>query len=58
MAGDEIVEEVRAVRQQIFQQAGGTLEGLFAMLKELESKEHGKLVSYPPRKPDPDRGAT
>ncbi len=50
---DEIVAEVRRVRAKIFQECGGTLEGLFARLKELEKKETRQVLSLAPRRPKP-----
>ena len=46
---DEIVAEVRRVRARIFQECGGTLEGLYARLKELEKKETREVLSLAPR---------
>jgi hypothetical protein len=53
---DEIVAEVRRARAEFYERCGGTLEGLFAKLREFEKKETRRLVSYPPRKfvPAPD----
>ena len=52
MSKDPIVEKVRAARAEMFEQAGGTLEGLTALLrnKRIERTE-GKVVSYKPKKP-------
>ena len=50
---DEIVAEVRRVRAKIFQECGGTLEGLYARLKELEKKETREVLSLAPRPPKP-----
>ena len=50
---DEIVAEVRRVRAKIFQECGGTLEGLYARLKELEKKETREVLSLVPRPPKP-----
>jgi hypothetical protein len=46
---DDVVKEVRRVREQIFKDAGGTLEGLYRRLKELEKKETIPVVNLPPR---------
>ena len=52
MTRDPIVEEVRAARAEMFKQAGGTLEGLTAMLRSKRiARRTGKVVSYKPRKP-------
>jgi hypothetical protein len=48
-ADDEIIREVRTARQKIFEEAGGTLDGLFRMLKEAERKSSLPLVTLPPR---------
>ena len=50
---DEIIAEVRRVRAKIFQECGGTLEGLYARLKELEKKETRQMLSLAPRPPKP-----
>ena len=51
MLKDPIVEEVRAARAEMFKQAGGTLEGLAAYLREKQRvRSAGKVVSYKPRK--------
>jgi hypothetical protein len=46
---DDVIKEVRRVREQIFKDAGGTLEGLYRRLKELEKKETVPVVNLPPR---------
>ena len=48
---DEIVAEVRRVRAKIFQECGGTLEGLYARLKALEKNETREVLSLAPRPP-------
>ena len=50
---DEIVAEVRRVRAKILQECGGTLEGLYARLKELEKRETREVLSLAPRPPKP-----
>ena len=50
---DEIVAEVRRVRAKIFQDCGGTLEGLYARLKALEKEETRQVLSLAPRPPKP-----
>lgn len=50
---DEIIAEVRRVRAKIWQECGGTLEGLFARLKELEKTEAREVLSLAPRPPRP-----
>ena len=52
MMKDPIVEEVRAARAEMLKQAGGTLEGLTALLRSKRiARPTGKVVSYKPRKP-------
>jgi hypothetical protein len=46
---DEIVAEVRRARERFFQDSGGTLEGLYARLKELEKTDARQMVSPGPR---------
>ena len=49
---DPIVEEVRAARAAMFKQAGGTLDGLAALLRDKRiARPTEKVVSYKPRKP-------
>jgi hypothetical protein len=48
-ADDDIIREVRRARQAIFEEAGGTLDGLFKMLKEAEKTSSLPLVTLPPR---------
>ena len=55
MLRDEIVDEVRTVRRQLMEQAGGDLEHLFQWLKEGEASEQRPLVSLPPQRPTIDR---
>jgi hypothetical protein len=50
---DEVMSELRRVRERIFEEAGGTLEGLYAMLKKLEASESAPVVNLPPRRPEP-----
>jgi hypothetical protein len=49
-ADDEIVAEVRRARERIFRDSGGTLDGLYGRLKDLEKKEMRQLVSPEPRR--------
>ena len=52
MRKDPIVEEVRAARAEMFKQAGGTLDGLAAYLRERQRVRPAvQVVSYQPRKP-------
>ena len=50
MVKDPIVEEVRAARAEMFKQAGGTLDGLVAYLREQQRvRPARKVVSYKAR---------
>ena len=49
MIKDPIVEGVRAARAEMFRQAGGTLEGLTALLRS--KRKTRKVVTYKSRKP-------
>ena len=52
MRKDLIVEEVRAARAEMSKQAGDTLDGLAAYLRERQRVRPAvKVVSYQPRKP-------
>ena len=52
MMKDPIVEEVRAARAEMLKQAGGTLDGLAAMLRQKRKlRPTGKVVAYKPKKP-------
>jgi len=39
MNDDPIVKEVREARRKLFEEAGGTLEGYFEMLRRKEAKD-------------------
>ena len=52
MRKDAIVEAVRATRAEMFKQAGGTLDGRAAYLRERQrGRPAVKVVSYQPKKP-------
>jgi hypothetical protein len=51
MKDDEIITEVRRNRARLFRECGGTLEGLFARLKELEKARERPVVKLPRRRP-------
>jgi hypothetical protein len=55
---DDVIKEVRRVREQMFKAAGGTLEGLYKTLKELEKNETVPVVNLPPRRPSPTKTET
>lgn len=58
MMKDPIVEEVRAARAAMLKQAGGTLTGLVAMLRQKRKlRPTGKVVAYKPRKHVAQRAA-
>lgn len=50
MAEDPIVSETRKLREEMFQEAGGSLDGLFELLKEEQKRYSDKLVRLPSRK--------
>lgn len=52
---DEIIAEVRRARAQILKECGGTLEGVFARMIELQKKHADRLVSFPPRRLRPSK---
>lgn len=51
---DPIVEEVRAVRAKLFAKHGGTIEGLFKHLMEVQRTSGRTYVSYPPTRIKPE----
>lgn len=51
---DPIVEEVRAVRAKLFAKHGGTIEGLFKHLMEVQRTSGRTYVSYPPTRIEPE----
>ena len=52
---DPIVDEVRCVRKMIEAEQGDDWDRLFRHLIEKQKTQHGKVVSYPPKKlPDRD----
>lgn len=50
---DPIVEEVRAVREDLFASCGYDLSKLVAQLRESERQQGRASVSYPKREPSP-----
>ncbi len=46
---DQIIDEVRRNREQIFRASGGSIDELFAALKIAESKESRPMVKLPSR---------
>ena len=51
MKKDPVVEEVRAVRAGMLKQAGGTLDGLTAMLRQKRTLRPGIKMPRAPGKP-------
>jgi hypothetical protein len=51
MSPDEIVDQVRAARAHLLQEAVGDLDALFDRLAKLESEEEREVVQRPPRRP-------
>ena len=52
---DPIVEEVRAVRASLFAKHGGTVEGLFKHLREVQRTSGRSYVSYPANRIEPEK---
>ena len=50
---DPIVEETRALRQQMMDDAGNSLDALFEYLQREQAKHSDRLVRLPPRKAVP-----
>lgn len=48
------MEEVRAVRASLFAKHGGTVEGLFEHLRELQRTSGRTYVSYPAKRIEPE----
>jgi hypothetical protein len=49
---DPILDEVRRNRDALVRASGGSLEGLFSMLKAYEARDAARVVKLPPRRPD------
>ena len=55
---DPILEEVRRNREELLRAAGGSIDALYASLKESEQSEQRPVVKLPPRRlPDSDSDA-
>lgn len=52
MWNDEIVEEVRNVRDEYAAQFNYDLEAIFKDIKQQEDKTDREVISLPPRKPE------
>jgi hypothetical protein len=46
---DLIIDEVRRNREQLLRASGGSIDELFAVLKDAERKESRPVVKLPPR---------
>jgi len=46
---DPVVAEIRALREEMMNEAGNTLEGLFELLQRDQEKYHDRLVRFEPR---------
>jgi hypothetical protein len=51
MADDEIIDELHRVREQLVDEAGGDVAGLFRLLRAKARAEGQKTVSLPPKVP-------
>ena len=49
---DEIVEEVRRVRNEYAAKLNHDLEAIYKDIKEQEKKNQSRIVSLPPKKPE------
>ncbi len=52
---DPIVEEVRTLRTRLFAKHGGTVEGLFKHLREVQRSSGRTYVRYPAERIEPER---
>jgi hypothetical protein len=52
--GEEVIEEIRAVRRKLWNEAGGTLEGYLQLINDraerIKNEKHAKSKSTRPRK--------
>ena len=55
---DPIVAETRALRQQLMDEVGNDLDALVKYLRERELEHPERLVSLPPRRPEPATATT
>jgi hypothetical protein len=46
MSEDPILDEVHAWREEMMREAGGTIEGLFELLRREQEKYRDRLVSF------------
>lgn len=54
---DPVVAEVRAAREQLFAEAGYSLEELGRMLREAQASSGHEVITLPSRRPGEERGA-
>jgi hypothetical protein len=52
MMRDSIVEEVRAIRDDIARQHNYDVQAIFEMLRAMEVESHRELATLPPRRTD------
>lgn len=57
MSDDPIVAETRELRQEMMEEAGNSLDGLFAYLQKEQETVRERLVRLPPRKAIPVAGS-
>ena len=50
MAEDPIVAETRQLREEMMEEAGNSLDGLFEFLRKEQENYRDRLVRLPPRK--------
>ena len=53
MSEDPVVAETRELRQQMMEEAGNSLDGLFDYLEKEQESYRDRLVRLPPRKAIP-----
>lgn len=58
MADDPIVAETRRLREEMMEEVGNSLDGLFEFLRNEQEKYRDRLVRLPPRKATPVSSAT
>ena len=47
MSENEILDEVHAWREEMMNEAGNTIEGLFALLRREQEKYRDRVVTFP-----------
>lgn len=56
MPNDDLLEELHRTRAMLLAEAGGTIDGLVAKLKELEAQEQRRIVKLPPKRVEVSQG--